>query len=139
LSPSLVVPDKLFDAVDTPSESEVERRCAAWVFVQLHPFLNGLPCLSDVQTIRHRWKKRTASADAFGTFRAYPRHWCSYNHGGRTEAQFNIALYPEYLRVGLGFEFTEKQGGNPSDITVPKPGPYLDELCSLRGIGTHRG
>jgi hypothetical protein len=118
MPPNIVIPDKLFVAVDTPSEAEVERGCAPWVYGQLHPFLNQLPCLRDLQRVRLRWKSRTGSHDAFGTFRAYPRHWCSFNHGGRAEAQLNVGLFPEYFRVGLGFEFTEKLGGDPSAVTL---------------------
>jgi hypothetical protein len=112
------VPDRFFDDIQTSSEEEVGRRFQGWVVDELHPFLNGLSCLDDVQVIRKRWKARTGMPTAFGTFRPYPRHWCSFNHGGRSEAQFNVGLYPSYLRVGLGFEFTEKMGGNPTDVAM---------------------
>ena len=112
------VPDRLFDDIDTDSEDLVGKRFQSWVVDELHPFLNGLSCLDDVQVIRRRWKARTRSPTAFGTFRAYPRHWCSFNHGGRSEAQFNVGMFPRYFRVGLGFEFTEKMGGNPTDVAL---------------------
>src|SRR5690606_37294231 len=41
-----------------------------------------------------------------------------YHHGGREEAQFNVGMYPEYLRVGLGFEFSQKKGGQPSNVAL---------------------
>lgn len=112
------VPDRLFDEIDTPSEERVATRFQPWVFDELHPFLNSLQCLADIQLIRKRWEARTKSAEAFGSVRAYPRHWCSFNHGGRAEAQLNVGMFPHYLRIGLGFEFTEKQGGDPSAVTL---------------------
>jgi hypothetical protein len=112
------IPDKMFDQIDTPSSQEVEHRFGPFVFGELHPYLNRLTCLSDVQTIRNRWKSRTRSLDPFGSFKADPRHWYSFNHGGRCEAQFNVGMFPGYVRVGLGFEFTEKQGGDPSAVTL---------------------
>jgi hypothetical protein len=54
--------------------------------------------------------------EAFGTFATDPRHWYTFNHGGRNEAQFNIGLYPTHLRVGLGFEFTPRKGGDPTIV-----------------------
>lgn len=110
------VADSLFDEIDTSLEDQVERRFQPWVSRELHPFLNSLPCLADLQTIRKRWKSRTGSPDPFGTFKADPSHWYTFNHGGRTEAQLNLGMYPRYFRVGIGFEFTEKRGGSPSDV-----------------------
>jgi len=54
---------------------------------------------------------------AFEGFAVEAEHWYTYNTGGRNEAQFNIGLFPEYLRIGLGFEFTKKNYGDPE--TVP--------------------
>jgi hypothetical protein len=113
-----VIPDRLFDDIDTLSAQEVERRFAPLVLDGLHPNLNGLTSLSDLQTVRLKWKSRTGSQDAFGSFKADPRHWYTFNHGGRCEAQFNVGMFPDYVRVGLGFEFTEKQGGDPSAVTL---------------------
>jgi hypothetical protein len=45
-------------------------------------------------------------------------HWYTYNTGGRSEAQFNIGLFPEYLRIGLGFEFTAGQYGRPEAVQL---------------------
>lgn len=111
------VADSLFDEIDTPLEDQVERRFQPWVRRELHPFLNALPCLTDLQRIRKRWKSRTGSPDAFGTFKADPSHWYTFNHGGRTEGQLNLGMFPQYFRVGIGFEFTEKQGGDPTEVT----------------------
>ena len=112
-----IISDSFFDEIDTPLEDQVERRFQPWVSRELHPFLNALPCLTDLQTIRKRWKSRTGSPDPFGTFKADPSHWYTFNHGGRNEAQFNLGMFPQYFRVGVGFEFTEKRGGNPSEVT----------------------
>lgn len=111
------VPDHFFDDLDTPAEDEVKRRFEPWVREELHPFLNALPCLEDLQTIRGRWKDRTGSSSAFGTFKADPRHWYSFNNGGRKEGQLNVGMNPKYFRIGIGFEFTEKRGGEPSKVT----------------------
>jgi hypothetical protein len=70
----------------------------------------------DLQEIRRNWKARVADQRAFGTFATEPRHWYTYNNGGRKEAQFNIGLSPKYLRIGLGFEFTLKKGGDPTIV-----------------------
>jgi len=113
-----VILDRFFDDIDTFSVQDVERRFARLVFDELHPYLNRLARLSDLQTIRLGWKSRTGSQDAFGSFKADPRHWYTFNHGGRSEAQFNVGMCPDYVRVGLGFEFTEKQGGDPSAVTL---------------------
>jgi hypothetical protein len=80
---------------------------------QLHVFLNQLPCLYDIQLFRTNWKYHTVDIKAFGNFIVKPHHWYTYNHGGRKESQFNIGLYKDYLRIGLGFEFTKAQQGNP--------------------------
>lgn len=112
------IADHWFDEIDTSLEEQVERRFHPWVIRELHPFLNALPCLADLQRVRKRWKSRTGSFDPFGTFKADPSHWYSFNHGGRNEAQLNLGMFPEYFRVGLGFEFTEKRGGKPSEVTL---------------------
>lgn len=112
------IPDHLFADIDTSLEDHVERRFQPWVVRELHPFLNNINCLSHLQAARKGWKSRTRAEEAFGTFKADPHHWYSFNHGGRNEAQFNVGMFPTHFRVGLGFEFTEKRGGNPSDVTL---------------------
>src|SRR5687767_362912 len=102
-----------FIAVDIADEDEIKRRFGGFVR-SLHAYLNQVPCLHDLQRVRRRWKARVASPEAFGNFATDPRHWYTFHHGGRTEAQFNIGLFPTHLRVGLGFEFTPKKGGDPT-------------------------
>ena len=104
-----------FVAVDTPDEDEIKRRFAG-ILRDLHAYLNGVPCLRDIQQVRRKWKRVAGDRDAFGNFATDPRHWYTFNHGGRTEAQFNIGLHATHLRVGLGFEFTMKKGGDPTVV-----------------------
>lgn len=104
-----------FDAVDTTDESEIKRVFSPFVR-SLHAYLNELRCLRDVQKTRRRWKARVAHPEAFGNLATDPRHWYTFHHGGRTEAQFNVGLYPTHLRVGLGFEFSLKKGGDPTAV-----------------------
>lgn len=110
------VTQQLFEEIDSIDEEAIRRRFDPWVRREWHPFLNSLPCLRDLQDQRRKFGIRSPEQEAFGTFKPEPYHWYSFNHGGRNEAQFNIGMFPEYLRVGLGFEFTEKQGGRPSDV-----------------------
>jgi hypothetical protein len=104
-----------FVAVVTTDEAEIGRRFDVFVRL-LHSYLNQLPCLRELQKARHQWKARTPSTDAFGNFAIDPKHWYTFNHGGRNEAQFNIGLSPGYMRLGLGFEFTVKKGGDPTIV-----------------------
>ena len=81
----------------------------------LHNYLNNLPCLRDLQQARRRWI-RPRETEAFGRFHATPHHWYTFNCGGRNKPQFNVGLNRDYLRVGLGFDFTEKQFGDPTAV-----------------------
>ncbi|MFX0195964.1 MAG: hypothetical protein ACFFCW_07565 [Candidatus Hodarchaeota archaeon] len=107
--------DSDFQAVDTVNEDEIRRRFGAFIR-DLHSFLNQLHSLSDIQQVRLRWKGRVQYEQAFGTFATDPKHWYTFNHGGTNEAQFNIGLFTTHLRVGLGFEFTLKKGGDPTVV-----------------------
>lgn len=109
-----ILRDNEFEAISTTDEEEILRRFGGFVR-SLHGWLNTLPCLSDIQRVRRKWK-RTAGTDAFGTFATDPYHWYSFHHGGRTEAQFNVGLFPTHFRVGLGFEFSMKKGGDPTVV-----------------------
>ena len=111
-----VVRDKEFSAIDTNNEDEIKGRVQPLVR-DLHSFLNDGSCLSNIQEIRRNWKYRIPEQRAFGpSFATEPRHWYTYNNGGRNEAQFNVGLSLDYLRVGLGFEFTPKKGGDPTAV-----------------------
>jgi hypothetical protein len=106
-----------FLALDTTDEEEIKRRFGGFVR-SLHSFLNEIPCLQDVPKARRRWKPRSAGTEAFGTFATDPKHWYTFHHGGRTEAQFNVGMFTTHLRVGLGFEFTLKKGGDPTAVQL---------------------
>jgi hypothetical protein len=103
--------------VDTTNEEEIKRRFNGFLRA-LHSYLNQLECLRDVQKARHRWKSKTAETEVFGNFATDPEHWYTFHHGGRNEAQFNVGLCPEYLRVGMGFEFSLKKGGDPTVVQL---------------------
>jgi hypothetical protein len=104
-----------FVALDTIDEEELKRRFGGFVR-SLHNYLNQIPCLRDVQKVRRRWKARVANSEAFGTFATDPKHWYTFHHGGRNEAQFNLGFYTTHVRIGLGFEFTLKKGGDPTAV-----------------------
>jgi hypothetical protein len=104
-----------FDAVDISDEDAIARSFQVHVRA-LHAYLNQLPCLKDLQEVRRKWKSRTSESAAFGNFGLDPKHWYTFHHGGRNEAQFNLGLWPNYFRVGLGFEFTIKKGGDPTIV-----------------------
>lgn len=115
-----------FQAVETDNPQQIERYFEPFKHA-LHSFLNNTSCICDIQDRRKRWKP-VAEQRAFidRSFKAIPRHWYTYNWGGRSEAQFNIGLFPEYLRVGLGFEFTGKR--------FPKEGRAQLEYRCFRSI-----
>jgi hypothetical protein len=117
-----------FQAVDTVVEEEVLRRCSGTVR-SLHSFLNQLPCLRDLQKARLRWKSRVGEKQAFGNIAADPNHWYTFHHGGRNECQFNVGLREEYLRIGMGFEFSQKKGGDPTIVQLV----YSSFLYTIRG------
>lgn len=106
-----------FAAVDTTDEEAITQRFNPRIR-ELHSYLNGLPCLRDIQAARRRWKARTAETEAFGNFAAEDQHWYTFHHGGRNEAQFNIGLCPSYLRIGLGFEFALREHGDPTAVQL---------------------
>jgi hypothetical protein len=123
-----------FQAVDTTDEEEIRRYFRPFV-VRLHSFLNETSCLSDIQVIRHRKNPQITSSQAFddGHFSTQPKHWYTHHAGGRNEAQFNIGMFPDYLRVGLGFEFTEKAHGN-SEAVQEAYGRFTEVLRQHRQV-----
>ncbi len=111
------ITERDFRDLEGANKEQVKKRAAPLV-EELHAYLNESSCLSDIQRIRHDWNSGVSSRLAFerGHSPTDREHWYTYNTGGRNEAQFNIGLFPEYLRVGLGFEFTEKMFGNPNRV-----------------------
>ncbi len=82
----------------------------------LHHFLNGASTVRDLQDDRKAWIK-PRRAIGFENFGRAPRHWYTYHHGGRNEAQLNVGMFAgehQHVRVGLGFEATEREFGDPS-------------------------
>ncbi len=110
-----IIKESDFEDVDSNNKEEILVRFAP-LLQKFHLFINDLPCMQDLQRIRRLWKSRTSTNDAFGTIASNPQEVYSFNHGGRNEAQFNIGLGPNYFRVGLGFEFTLKKGGDPTIV-----------------------
>jgi len=120
-----------FAAVETADESRIEKFFGGAWKRTLHQFFNQLPSLKDLQDFRRRKLGiRAREADAFGTFATNPGHWYSFHHGGRNEAQFNFGLRREYCRFGLGFEFSEKKGGDPFRV-------HAVYTCFLHEVPTH--
>jgi hypothetical protein len=106
-----------FQKVSSLDEEQIRRNFSRFA-PQLHRFLNSVPCLSDLHNVRRKmWKRGAPASDGpFGTFAPDTNHWYSYNHGGRNEAQLNVGMFPEYFRVGIGFEMTGKKGGDPAHV-----------------------
>lgn len=111
-----ILRDEDFEAVNTTDEDELRRRFDGFVG-NLHEWLNDLPCVKDIQKVRRRWTRPTHT-DAFGTFATDRCHWYTFHHGGRTEAQFNLGLHRTHFRVGMGFEFSMKKGGDPTVVNL---------------------
>ncbi|WP_155990782.1 hypothetical protein [Thermacetogenium phaeum] len=63
----------------------------------------------DLEFFRKRIVRRSMRGDkgmVFGPPRTHDEHWFLYTVGGgdQDEVQLNIGMYPEYIRVGLGFQ-----------------------------------
>jgi hypothetical protein len=109
------VTESQFRDLEGASKEQVRKRAAPFVS-DLQAFLNHGSCLSDVQSIRRSLNPRIKDGPAFDDFAVDYEHWYTYNTGGRNEAQFNLGLFPDYFRVGMGFEFTEKMYGEPARV-----------------------
>jgi len=121
------VTESQFRDLEGATKDQVKKRATPFVR-DLHAFLNEGSCLGDIQRIRRRWKPQIRSSLAFegDDFPTEREHWYTYNTGGRNEAQFNIGLFPDYLRFGLGFEFTKKVYGEPESV-----GPVFGQFCDI--------
>lgn len=109
------VREEEFRAVNTDNREQIESYFEPFR-ERLHTFLNETSCLRDIQRIRSRKNPQITHNLAFRRLNTEAYHWYTHSYGGRSEAQFNIGLFPNYLRVGLGFEFTK--GGRQSDEGV---------------------
>jgi hypothetical protein len=126
------VREEEFQAIDTTDEEEIRDYFRPFVN-RLNSFLNETSCLRDIQDIRRRKNPQITSSQAFvdGYFSTQPKHWYTHNAGGRNEAQFNIGMFPDYLRVGLGFEFREQMYGNPPAVQTAY-GEFWNTLVQFR-------
>jgi hypothetical protein len=117
---SLVFEDNLFTELDKPLPT-VERIFES-IIQELINYLNELPCLSDIQSIRvtngktsTKWTTPFAKINSIDT-----GHWYIFNKGGRNEMQFNIGMYSAqcgaYLRIGAGFNFDRARFGDPPKV-----------------------
>lgn len=109
------VTEDQFQFLEGSNKEQVRERAAPFVR-DLHAFLNRGSCLRDIQRIRRRLNPRIKSGSAFEDFAADREHWYTHNAGGRSEAQFNVGLFTDYLRVGLAFESSKKVHGDPEAV-----------------------
>lgn len=100
--------DRSFDDLSSLNKEQLNAVFTP-VVEQLHLFLNGLPCLRDLQRFRgQRLGIRPRSSVAFRTWKVFSGEWYTYHYGGSTEMQFNVGMYgspSNHLRVGMGFCF----------------------------------
>jgi len=86
----------------------------------LHAFLNADSAVSNAHEVRRReWKARARGEYSFENHGFEDRHWYTFNAGGRNEAQLNVGMFGGengHVRVGLGFEMTERKGGQPAVV-----------------------
>jgi hypothetical protein len=106
------VTESRFEEVEGVTKEQIRKRVTPFIG-DLHSYLNRGSCLRNIQRTRRDRNPNIRSISAFARFAVAREHWYTYNVGGRSEAQFNIGLFPEYLQIGLGFEFTKKMHGNP--------------------------
>ena len=112
-----IIRESEFTKIDTIDEVRILTNFAPFI-KELRQFLNQLPCLYDIQQIRKKWKARTGTEDAFNKFLVQPKHWYAFNNGGRNEMQFNVGLYVTHFRIGMGFEFSIKKGGDTALVNL---------------------
>ena len=93
--------------------------------INLIDWLNTLSCFNSIHKDRnithfqkyHQYAFPSEKTPIFKNLLKYTKsHWYFYNIGGRFEAQFNIGMYPDFLRIGIGFEHTLKGGGTNDDL-----------------------
>lgn len=115
LPPKFVQED--FDVLGSLLEFDVPKRFSRKIQA-LHTFLNGDSAVSHAHELRRReWKPRARTERAFENQGFEDRHWYTFNAGGRNEAQLNVGMFGGengHVRIGLGFEMTEKKGGQPA-------------------------
>lgn len=109
-----ILEPQTFQTLSGTDQDEAERRFSRTV-TDFHRFLNTSSAVAKLQSRRAKWAS-PRSEEAFHNRKFQPEHWYTFNVGGRTEAQLNLGMYPTRLRVGLGFEFTEREHGDPKRV-----------------------
>ncbi|MEI7450859.1 MAG: hypothetical protein WCJ75_14670 [Desulfomonile sp.] len=111
--------DSYFDDINTENVDAIRVRFESLVLDQLVPYLNQT-VLNRIQPLRAKVGENPVSLDAFSQLpqrlRVVPKHWYIYNEGGRDEVQFNIAMAPEWLRIGLAFCMEDQRGGDRDKV-----------------------
>lgn len=106
-----------FDVLGSLLEFDVAKKFSRKIHA-LHAFLNTDSAVSEAHELRRReWKKRARADHAFENQGFEDHHWYTFNAGGRNEAQLNVGMFGGergHVRIGLGFEMTEKKGGQPA-------------------------
>jgi hypothetical protein len=105
-----------FAALGGADAAQVEQRFAPWI-AKLHDFLNALPCIASVQGVRFG---RSTSVQTFQLRNVHydAEHWYTFHRGGRSEAQFNVGMFPGHLRFGIGFQPTRASRGDPDAVRL---------------------
>lgn len=128
LPPRLTPSD--FKLLDTAAKVDIERHFAPKV-AQFRDFLNGIHPLQDVQTIR---RVRPGSIAFRRDARCERQHWWFSHEGGRSEAQWNVGMFPCHLRFGIGFN---RGGGGYADVAAVEH--HLDCFCKALESHASRG
>lgn len=105
-----------FAALSGADAAQVEQRFAPWI-ARLHDFLNALPCIASVQGIRFQ-RATTARTFQLRNVHYDAEHWYTFHRGGRSEAQFNLGMFPGHLRFGIGFQPTRASRGDPEAVRL---------------------
>jgi hypothetical protein len=116
LPPKLVETD--FDVLGSLLEFDVPRKFGRKIQA-LHAFLNHDSVVRTAHHVRRTWKPRARAGHAFENQAFEDGHWYTFNAGGRNEAQLNVGMFggaDGHVRIGLGFEMTEKKGGQPAVV-----------------------
>lgn len=109
------LPESEFSRLAGASDIQVEAWFSRYV-ADLHRFLNETSSLRTLQAWRSAWRM-PREPEAFRSYRCESGHWHTYDHGGRSEAQLNIGMFPDRLRIGLGFDFTDEEQGDPARVS----------------------
>ena len=99
-----------FAALDDP-RTNIEQYFAP-IVDQLREFLNATEPLTRIQEVRGL--RPGGRAFVLGA-RIETKHWWFSHHGGRSEAQWNIGMFPTHIRFGIGFNRT---GAGFADVSA---------------------